>query len=240
LIPRPLFSFYGAKWRASKYYPEPKYNTIVEPFAGSACYSLRYNDKKIILNDIDPTIYELWKWLINVSENIVLNLPIEEEEIKKMHKSDPALSLIGFWHNKGQVKPTLTRCNWMSTEWADQFWGEKVRARVSKNLQFIRDWSVSNKDYKDLDNIEATWFIDPPYSNKGKHYIFSKIDFEHLGEWCKTRKGQVIVCEQEGANWLEFKDFRKMRSLKTCHSKEVIYVSPSINKYSESRNILQI
>lgn len=40
------------------------------------------------------------------------------------------------------------------------------------------------------------------------HYTESKqnpIDFQAFGEWCRSRNGQVIVCEQEGASWLPFK-----------------------------------
>jgi 16S rRNA G966 N2-methylase RsmD len=55
-------------------------------------------------------------------------------------------------------------------------------------------------------NVEATWFIDPPYQKAGKYYTgHNKMDFEKLGEWCKSRKGQVIVCENQGADWLPFR-----------------------------------
>ena len=34
---RPFFGYYGGKWRdAVKHYPEPAFETIIEPFAGSA------------------------------------------------------------------------------------------------------------------------------------------------------------------------------------------------------------
>jgi hypothetical protein len=31
---RPFFSFYGGKWRIARHYPTPKYDIIIEPFAG--------------------------------------------------------------------------------------------------------------------------------------------------------------------------------------------------------------
>ena len=56
---RPFFGYYGGKWRdALKHYPEPDHETIVEPFAGSAGFSLRYAHRKIILCEIDPE----WTW----------------------------------------------------------------------------------------------------------------------------------------------------------------------------------
>ena len=60
----------------------------------------------------------------------------------------------------------------------------------------------------------------------GKYYKYNNIDYRHLAEWCKSRKG---LCEQEGADWLPFKPFR---SIKACagkyrkgKSKEVIYTN---------------
>jgi len=40
----------------------------------------------------------------------------------------------------------------------------------------------------------------------GRHYRYGsdRIDFAHLGEWCRARQGQVIACEAQGATWLPF------------------------------------
>lgn len=47
---RPFFGYYGGKWRdAVKNYPAPEHAVIVEPFAGSAGYALRYPDRKVVL-----------------------------------------------------------------------------------------------------------------------------------------------------------------------------------------------
>lgn len=48
-----MWSYYGSKSKLLKYYPEPKFNTIVEPFGGTAKYSLKYFEN-------DVTIYELF------------------------------------------------------------------------------------------------------------------------------------------------------------------------------------
>lgn len=61
--------------------------------------------------------------------------------------------------------------------------------------------------YEDTPNQTATWFIDPPYQIGGHFYKESNknIDFKSLGQWCKTREGQVMVCEKIGADWMDFK-----------------------------------
>lgn len=42
-----MFSYYGSKSKIVNYYPPPKENIIIEPFAGSARYSLKYFDNPI-------------------------------------------------------------------------------------------------------------------------------------------------------------------------------------------------
>lgn len=67
--------------------------------------------------------------------------------------------------------------------------------------------------YKCLGNIEATWFIDPPYQNGGDgYYINNKhINYDDLSKWCMSRDGQVIVCESTRANWLPFYPMKKLQ-----------------------------
>jgi len=61
-----MFYYYGRKKRLAKYYPSPQYDTIIEPFAGSAAYSLHgdYWRKQIILIERDECVDLIWKWLI--------------------------------------------------------------------------------------------------------------------------------------------------------------------------------
>lgn len=50
---RTLMSYYGGKGKRIGVYPPPEYDTIVEPFAGAAAYSLRYHEKKVLIIDYD-------------------------------------------------------------------------------------------------------------------------------------------------------------------------------------------
>jgi hypothetical protein len=36
----------------------------------------------------------------------------------------------------------------------------------------------------------------------------SPINYNDLAIWCKSRNGQVIVCENGDANWLDFKPIK--------------------------------
>jgi site-specific DNA-adenine methylase len=48
---RPFFTYTGGKYRLAPRYPEPRHNLIIEPFAGSAGYSLRHPEREVLLID---------------------------------------------------------------------------------------------------------------------------------------------------------------------------------------------
>lgn len=75
---RPFWRYYGGKWRAAPRYPQPRYDTIIEPFAGSAGYSLRYPERRVILVEKYTVIAEMWRYLIAVTPAEVLRIPCVE------------------------------------------------------------------------------------------------------------------------------------------------------------------
>lgn len=82
-----------------------------------------------------------------------------------------------------------------------------MRERVASQVTTIRHWQIIEGDYTAAPDLEATWFIDSPYEGAGRHYVHGSrgIDYAALATWCRARRGQPIVCEQEGANWLPFR-----------------------------------
>lgn len=218
---KPMFSYMGSKFRLAKKYGRPEYSTIIEPFAGSAAYSLYWDCQKVILFDINPVICELWQFLIGASKDDIMNLPIEFDDIGSLNIPIGAKHLIGFWVGKGRTSPANKRSAW-GREFKDsgrcRVWSESCRTRIAEQVSKIKSWEIHNKDYSELpDDTKATWFIDPPYEQKGKFYKFNKIDFKHLGAWCESRKGQVFVCENDGADWLPFAAFKKTRGMNGKH-----------------------
>lgn len=206
-----MWSYYGAKKRIAKYYPEPIYDTIIEPFAGSAQYSL-YKDnwkKQVILIDKYKVIVDLWKWLINVKEKDILGLPILETGESLDNYSDicpEAKMLIGFYINSGSAQPKKTVKKFNG-------WNKKRKETIANDLKKIRHWKVFYNEYKNIPNKKVTWFIDPPYQFGGEWYRESNksLDYNDLGIWCKNREGQVIVCENTKANWLSFKPLVELK-----------------------------
>lgn len=206
---RPFFSFYGSKWSIAPRYPAPEHDTIIEPFAGSAGYSLRHPGCMVELIDIDPVIVGVWSYLIATPSSEISQLPLlgSGESVDDLSICQEAKWLIGFWLNKAGTMPKKTASAWMRDErYARQFWGPRIRERIASQVESIRHWKVTHGSYADIPTREATWFIDPPYQAMGKYYSCSLESscFEPLGQWCQSLPGQAIVCEQDGADWLPF------------------------------------
>jgi hypothetical protein len=230
---RPFFSFFGSKYRVAPHYPTPKHSTIVEPFAGSCGYALRYPEHQVRLYDVDPTICGVWDYLIHVTPKEIRRLPLVFSHIDELDLCPEAKALIGFWLNKGTVQPSKSPSRWMRDYQARQpgctYWSAAVVERIASQIESIRHWAISQTSYEAITDQAATWFIDPPYEIAGKAYRFHDIDYANLGEWCRSRCGQVIVCENAGAEWLSFRPFRTIKGLEGSRggkrSEEVIWTN---------------
>lgn len=223
---KPLFPFYGSKWRDAKRYPAPQ-GMVVEPFAGSAGYSLYYEPEKVLLVDADPILVGVWDYLIHVSVEEVLALPDLEVGVSTDTLALPqeARWLIGFWLNRGSAQPKKSRTAFSArTERSQLVWGERARQRIASEIEGVRHWEVRHGSYDSIPNYDATWYVDPPYVDKGRYYRYHDVDRDALATWCQGLKGQVIVCEQEGADWLPFRPLATIKSTKGT-SVEVVWTA---------------
>lgn len=200
-----MFSYYGSKSKLVNLYPEPLHDTIIEPFAGSARYSLKYWDKDIYLIEKDITLIKVWKYLQNVSPKELDSLPRVKfgDNIKDFNLSEEELLFMSFIVNEGNTGKRYT-----VTKRAAPKVDYKIKT-TKDILPRIKHWKIIHGDYTDAPDICATWFVDPPYVNGGQYYRFSNIDYNFLSSWCLNRKGQLIVCEGKGANWLPFIDLKE-------------------------------
>lgn len=220
---RPFFGYYGGKWRdAPRHYPAPVFDTLVEPFAGSAGYALRYPGRRVILCELDPIVAGVWSYLLRVTPAEVLAIP----DVAPGGTIDDfgglcqeARWLVGFWLHRAVRRPGHSPSAWMrSGVRPGSFWGQRVRETIASQLWAIRHWQIREGSYQSVD-VEgpATWFVDPPYQLAGVHYRrgSSGIDYGELAAWCRSRPGQVIVCEASGANWLPFESLGAVKTTRT-------------------------
>lgn len=194
-----MFSYYGSKSKIVDCYPKPKYGKIIEPFAGSARYSLKWFDRDIHLIDKWEVIIKIWHYLQQASPKDIMGLPEPryKEDIRDLNISDEERALLSFLVARG----VATQC-YIVQKFSNIDIDKK---RIANNLFKIRHWKIKQGDYRDAENQDATWFIDPPYQFGGHKYHCKKIDYTHLSKWSQERQGQVIVCENTKATWMPFK-----------------------------------
>ncbi len=211
-----FFKHFGSKGRISAKLTPPKYKTIIEPFAGSAAYSVRYAtpDHDVLLFDTDERVCIVWEYLIHASSSDIMALPVEHfsrgGDIRDLNLPRPEYLFIQRWLSiSGTHSHYLAPCLRHDREWkAGNVWSEKARARVAAQVDQIKHWKIKCEPYTSAPDVEAHWHIDPPYrdnSHGHQEYKGEPLDYVALAEWCKSRQGTVTVHEQQGADWLPFR-----------------------------------
>jgi site-specific DNA-adenine methylase len=236
-----FFSYFGTKRALVKKdcYPAPSFDTIIEPFAGAAAYSCKYFYKNVILVDLDPRIYKLWKYLIGATEKDILSLPLLSEgqtldDFKLLTREEQ--DLIGYNLARGSSRP-----NRVAGGRSD--WDKETRALISNGVNFIKHWEVYNGSYESIKDIEGTWFFDPPYETRGGHrYRMNNkmMDYKKLRRWVDSRRGEVIVCENPECTWIKVMPLCKIRG-NMFNSVEGMYHSINTNQsLAKKRDVLPV
>lgn len=200
------FAYFGAKHGLARKYPRPTHDLIIEPFAGAAGYSCYHAalGKQVMLNDLNADVVSLWRRLQNMT---LADLVAVANRLGDERTDDFLIASAG---GSGSWKALAANRLGVSVTPRMRSDVPHILNRIGRVLQYLHDWEIRSGDYRDLPDVEATWFIDPPYqpliSMAGNGYVngASGIDYADLGDWCKSRRGQVIVCEQSPADWLPF------------------------------------
>jgi len=217
-----MWSYYGSKSKIINKYQPPKYNRIIEPFAGTARYAYKYWESDVELFDIFPDIIKIWKYLQQSNKQDILGLPDVgyKQDIREFTQlCEEEMLLIGYCINRGSSRRKFTAQKFNS-------WNSD-KIRIANDLYKIKHWKIYLKSYKEIDtNILATWFVDPPYQYGGDKYVFNnkKMNYNELSEWCKSLNGQIIVCENSKADWMNFEPLASLTGQKHI-TKEVVWYS---------------
>lgn len=213
------FRYFGGKKALARHYPPPRHRTLVEPFAGSAGYALWHAtpDHEVILIERDPRVVTLWQRLKRMSLDELMGI---ECPPLGGRCTEPLVNLTTASENT--MRSRRFHDSQVTGRMVEKWPGS--RDYIARKLELIRNWIVVEGDYSDAPNVDATWFIDPPYSprpnqargSRGDGYApecnSRTIDYAQLAGWSRSRRGQVIVCEQDGAEWLPFSPFRRART----------------------------
>lgn len=133
-----------------------------------------------------------------------------------------AKNLLGFLIGYGMERPRITASVKRLTIRPNHI--NFALNKIANNLFKIKHWEIRLGCYSEIENQRATWFIDPPYQFGGHCYVHSnkKINFDLLNKWVRTREGQIIVCENYKATWMDFKPMRLQKGIRGMQ-KEVIW-----------------
>jgi len=232
---RQFFKHFGSKARLAAILPPPRHRTIIEPFAGSAAYSVQHATPKhqVLLYDTDERVCTIWDYLIHVSEAEVRSLPVEHflrgGDIREAGLTPSQYQLIHRWMGitgTGQYKIPPSLLADREGE-AGNVWSERVRDRIASQLKYIRKWEIRNEPHTAAPDIEAHWHIDPPYQGNAvgfSVYKCAKLDYGELATWCRARQGDITVHEQHGATWLPFETLREKHTTnRTLEDKSRVY-----------------
>lgn len=209
-----MFSYYGSKSKIVHLYPSPKHGKIIEPFAGSARYALKYFDREVLLVDKYEVIVKIWKWLQQCSKEDITGLPHflkETDRVSAYNLCEEANLLMGFLVAKASQAPRDKPTSRATTSRPNNI-NHQLKF-IASNLFKIKHWEIRLGSYAEIKNEEATWFIDPPYQVGGYVYVKNNKNWNYaeLAEWCKSREGQVIVCENTKADWLPFSPMKELQ-----------------------------
>lgn len=233
----PLFKVFGSKWLSSKTLPAPIHETIVEPFAGGAGYSLRHCRLNVVICENDPHLFRLWSWLTTKATHAdIMDIPTgvpEGTDIRTLGLSEGQATLLKTWQRTNNVGDC-----WTISPWGNKpgQWTANTRSRVADEFGSVKHWLVYPDGMAVLESPEpATWFCDPIYQYN-YNYRQSKPDYVELAALIRGANGQKIVCEAvcpktgRVPDWLPFEPWgsrvtsrRKVDN--NHHSKELLWTS---------------
>lgn len=227
----PLFKWFGSKWQASKYYPEPRCERVFEPYAGGAGYSLRHASKRVTLWESNTNLLALWYWLTReATEQAIREIPChlpEGTDIRTLGLTAGQALLLKHWQRTNNVGECWTVSPWGNLPGQ---WTENTRARVASEVGEVSHWQIRPIAYNEI----GTYFVDPPYLFNYQ-YGSPPVDYAALAAQVRgiPAGSQAIVCEarcpktDKIPDWLPFEDFRRTVTSRRkqgehTHSREVM------------------
>jgi hypothetical protein len=240
----PLFKWFGSKWMASKHYPKPQCDLIVEPFAGSAGYASRHANRPVIICENNPLLIELWEWIIGAATtDNVLDIPLdlpEGTDIQSIGLTRGQQLLLKHWQRTNNYGNCWTTSPWGSKPGQ---WTRSTRERVSREIHEVKHWKfIRSSEFDPMAVPVGTWLIDPPYEYNYK-YGQPNFDSQSVVKMIEHihPNSQIIACEARcpktgsAPSYLPFVDFkdcvtsrRSAAAGNHTHSREMLWTRDAI------------
>ena len=160
-----MFYYYGAKNQLIKRYPAPVYDTIIQPFAGSASYAQHYGGgRRVILYELDERVVDLWHWLQGMTADDIraLPTPVPGERFEADSNMDLLVKMCATSNSVLRMSGPLKVPVRVGRVWPGMI------NRMANRVDLVRDWEITCGDYREAPKLLATWAIDPPYQTPKK------------------------------------------------------------------------
>lgn len=212
---RPLLKWVGGKrWQLP--YLRPLWNVhshrrLVEPFCGGLAVALGLKPATALLNDINPHLINLYRWL---KRGLVPKLRMANDEtlyyrhrnrlndLVKTRRTSTAEAAELFYYLNRTGYNGLSRFN-QDGEFNVPF-GRYRQIRYVRDLsaykKAFRSWRFSAKDFQDVDLRPGDFvYADPPYDVEFTQYAkegFTWDDQVRAAEWLARHPGPVVLSNQ--------------------------------------------
>lgn len=127
--------YYGRKRRLARYYPQPAFDRIIEPFAGAASYALNGENwkKDVLLVEKDRRMVDVWEWLIGeATAETIRALP----ELTIGERSSEFMVIV-----HGVSKMDYCRETTLVTPVMEKNW-EASRRFMINNIHKVKAWKI--------------------------------------------------------------------------------------------------
>jgi DNA adenine methylase len=221
LLPPPLKWAGGKRWQLPyllPYWEKEKHRRLIEPFCGGIAVSLGFLPKIAVLNDINPSLINFYRWL---KKGLVIRLEMVNSErcfyasrekfneLVVLGRGDTEEAASLFYYLNRTCYNGLCRFN-SRGEFNVPFgrYREIIYRRDFTGYQAVfENWEFRNVPFNRM-RLRATDFIyaDPPYDVEFRHYSkggFSWNEQVKTAEWLAKHSGPVVLSNQATKRILE-------------------------------------
>ncbi len=212
---RPVVKWAGGKrWQLPHLKPlfdHHAHRRLVEPFCGGLAVALGLMPQRALLNDINPHLINLYRWL---KRGLVITVPMENQEElyynHRAHFNQLVSEQRGNTREAASLFYYLNRTGYNGLCRFNQKGGFNVPFGRYARINYIRDFSSYREVFSrwrftgvDFDTVplESTDFIyaDPPYDVQFTQYAkegFTWDDQVRTAKWLTRHKGPVVLSNQ--------------------------------------------
>lgn len=211
----PILKWAGGKRallpRLADLYAPYRDRTFVEPFAGGLALSLGLQPDRVIVNDVNPHVINLYR---QVRRGLIMTIECRNDRETydqhrarfneliecRMHETAEAAQLFYYLNRTG----FNGLCRFNSKGFYNVPFGKYTTITYAEHFQpytdAMRDWQISCGDFTALQTpTDAFLYADPPYDVEFTSYSaggFSWADQVRCAEWLAAHPGPVVVSNQ--------------------------------------------